>query len=172
MENPTRDFMCVDGGYGYYNYKTKSPNMKPKYPPGFYYEKETCHKTRSEAEICLPGDVLTIVIQRENFKPPGGGINSRSGSSCVRNPTFDPMKNLKDSSKRTISFYKNGEDMGFHLGNVMGTFYLCPNFYYVDSKVRLLSGYNFRKKHRYWARKHTHQLPNHDYIGLSRVSGT
>merc|ERR1719228_41886 len=45
----TRDFMCLEGGYGYYNYKTKSS-----------------HKIRKQADILHPGDVLTIVIQREN----------------------------------------------------------------------------------------------------------
>jgi len=156
--------MCLEGGYGYYNYKTKSAHMKPKYPPGFYYEKETCHKTRNEAKICQPGDVLTIVIQRENLKSPGGGIHVRSRFSSI-----DPMDNLEDSSKHTISFYKNGEDMGFHLGNLMGTFYLCLNFYFVDSKVRLLSEYNFRKEHRFWVRKQIPRLLNHVYNGSSRA---
>jgi len=152
-EKPRRDFMCLEGGYGYYNYKTKSAHMKPKYPPGFYFEKETCHKTRTETDICLPGDVLTIVIQRENLNSPGGGIYSRSRFGSARDLTLDPMENLQGSSKHIISFYKNGKDMGFHLRNVMGTFYLCLNFYFVESKVKLLSDYNFRKVHRAWLRK-------------------
>jgi len=154
--NPRRDFMCLEGGYGYYNYKTKSAHMKPKYPPGFYFEKETCRKTRSEAEICQPGDVLTIVIQRENVMSPGGGIHTRSRFGSARDLTFDPMENLNYSSKHTMSFYKNGEDMGFHLRNLRGTYYLCLNFYFVESKVRLLSEYNFRKVHRSWVSK---QIP-------------
>jgi len=149
-ENPRRDFMCLEGGYGYYNYKTKSAHMKPKYPPGFYFEKETCRKMRKEAEICQPGDVLTIVIQRENVMSPGGGIDARSRFGSDRDITFDPMENLEYSPKQTISFYKNGEDMGFHLRNLKGAFYLCLNFYFVESKVRLLSEYNFRKVHRAW----------------------
>jgi len=151
--NPRRDFMCLEGGYGYYNYQNKSRHMKPKYPPGFYFAEETCHKTRNEAEICQPGDVLTIVVQREICKSPTGGIRSRS---CALDVTFDPMDNLQNSRTHTISFYKNGADMGFHLRNVMGTFYLCLNFYFVESKVRLVSEYNFQKENRCWARK---QIP-------------
>jgi len=151
--NPRRDFMCLEGGYGYYNYQNKSRHMKPKYPPGFYFAEETCHKTRNEAEICQPGDVLTIVVQREICKSPAGGIRSRSYALDV---TFDPMDNLQSSRTHTISFYKNGADMGFHLRNVMGTFYLCLNFYFVESKVRLVSEYNFQKENRCWARK---QIP-------------
>jgi len=70
-----RDFMCIEGGYGYYNYMTKSARMKPKYPPGLYYQVQTCQKIRNEADICHEGDVLTMVIQRENMKSPGGGIS-------------------------------------------------------------------------------------------------
>jgi len=36
-QSSRRDFMCIEGGYGYYNYKTKSARMRPKYPPGLYY---------------------------------------------------------------------------------------------------------------------------------------
>merc|ERR1719285_1087176 len=71
-KNTRRDFMCIQGGYGYYNYKTKSARMKPKYPPGLYYQVQTCQKIRNEADICRAGDVLTMVIQRENMKSPGG----------------------------------------------------------------------------------------------------
>jgi len=156
--NPRRDFMCLEGGYGYYNYKHKARHLIPKYPAGFYFGKETCQKTMPGAEICQPGDVLTIVVQRENLKSPGGGIPSRSRFGSARDLTFDPMGNLQDSRKHTISFYRNGEDMGFHLRNISGTFYLSLNFYYVNSKVRLLSDYNFLKEHRCWARK---QIPRY-----------
>jgi len=141
-----RDFMCIDGGYGYYNYKTKSARMKPKYPPGLYYWVQTCRKIRNEADICWAGDVLTMVIQRENVMSPGGGINTRSTYGCERDLTFNPMDNLKASSKYTLSFYKNGEDMGFHLRSLEGPFYMCLNYYFVESKIRLLSDYNFRKQ--------------------------
>jgi len=144
-KNTRRDFMCIEGGYGYYNYKTKSARMKPKYPPGLYYQVQTCQKIRNEADICRPGDVLTMVIQRENMKSPGGGINFRSRFGSARDLTFNPMHNLKSSSKYALSFYKNGEDMGFHLRNLQGPFYLCLNYYFVESKIRLLSDYNFRK---------------------------
>jgi len=140
-----RDFMCIEGGYGYYNYKTKSARMKPKYPPGLYYHVQTCQKIRNEADICRAGDVLTMVIQRENMKSPGGGINFRSRFGSARDLTFNPIHNLKSSSRYTLSFYKNGEDMGFHLRNLQGPFYMCLNYYFVESKIRLLSDYNFRK---------------------------
>jgi len=159
-DNPRRDFMCLEGGYGYYNYKHTSSRFKPKYPAGFYFGKETCQKRMPKADICQPGDVLTIVIQRENLKSLGGNIRSRSNIASARDLTFDPMGNLQDSRKHTISFYKNGEDMGFHLRNVSGTFYLCLNFYFVDSRVRLLSEYNFLKEHRCWARKQIPRLMN------------
>lgn len=143
-----RDFMCIEGGYGYYNYKTKKAGMKPKYPPGLYYQVQTCQKVRNEAEICQAGDVLTMVIQRENVKFPGGGINLRSSFGSERDRIFNPMHNLMASSKYTLSFYKNGEDMGFHLGNLEGPFYICLNYYFVECKIRLLSDYNFRKKYK------------------------
>jgi hypothetical protein len=112
-EKPRRDFMCLQGGYGYYNYKTKSAHLKPKYPPGFYFEKETCYKTRKEADICLPGDVLTIVIQRENLKSPGGSICSRPRSESARDLSLDPLEYFQDSSKHIISFYKTGRTWVF-----------------------------------------------------------
>jgi len=148
-----RDFMCIEGGYGYYNYKTKSARMKPKYPPGLYYWVQTCQKIRNEADICRAGDVLTMVIQRENVMSPGGGIKSRSTYGSQRDLSFNPMKNLKASSKYTLSFYKNGEDMGFHLRGLEGSFYLCLNYYFVESKIRILSDYNFRKMFHRQARK-------------------
>jgi len=141
-----RDFMCIDGGYGYYNYKTKSTRMKPKYPPGFYYQVQSCRQIRSETDIFRAGDVLTMVIQRENVTNPGGGVNLRS--RCERDLKFNPMDNLKASSTCSLSFYKNGEDMGFHLRNLKGPFHICLNYYFVDSKLRFLSDYNFRKIHR------------------------
>jgi len=141
-----RDFMCINGGYGYYNYKTKSGHRTPKYPPGLYYQVQTCHKIRKETDILYPGDVLTIVIQRENVKSPfGGNIRSKFGSD--RDLYFHPMGNLKASSRYILSFYKNGEDMNFHVRNLEGPFYLCLNYYFVGSKIRLLSDYNFRKKY-------------------------
>jgi len=143
-----RDFMCIEGGYGYYNYKTKSARMKPKYPPGLYYQVQTCQKIRDEADICRAGDVLTMVIQREMIQTPGGGINLRSKFGSARDLQFNPMDKLKASSKFTLSFYKNGEDMGFHLRNLKGPFWICLNYYFVESKIRLLSDYNFRKKYK------------------------
>jgi hypothetical protein len=140
-----RDFMCMEGGYGYYNYKTKSARLKPKYPPGLYYQIQACRKIRAETDICLAGDVLTMVIQRENVKTAGGGINSRSRFGCDRDLEFNPMENLEASSRFSLSFYKTGEDMGFHLRNLKGPFHICLNYYFVNSKIRLLSDYNFRK---------------------------
>jgi len=140
-----RDFMCIKGGYGYYNYKTKSAHTKPKYPPGFYYQVQTCQKIREEADILFPGDVLTLVIRRENVNSPGGGIGLRSKFGSDRDLVFNPMGNLKASSTYMLSFYKNGEDMNYHVGNLEGPFYLCLNYYFVGSKIRLLSDYNFRK---------------------------
>jgi len=148
-----RDFMCVEGGYGYYNYKTKYTRLKPKYPPGLYYQVQSCRKVRGEADICKTGDVLTMVIQRENLKPPVGRSFSRSRFSNDRCLKYDPMDNLKESEKHTLSFYKNGEDMGLHLHNLVGPFYICLNYYFVESKVRLLSDYNFRKRHKQWLRR-------------------
>jgi len=148
-----RDFMCIEGGYGYYNYKTKSSRLKPKYPPGLYYEVQTCRRIRDEAEICQAGDVLTMVIQRENVKSPGGGIYIRSRFGSERDLTYNPMNNLKASSRYTLSFYKNGEDMGFHLRNLEGPFYMCLNYYFVESRIRLLSDYKFRKVYQQRARE-------------------
>jgi len=157
-KNTRRDFMCIEGGYGYYNYKTKSARMKPKYPPGLYYQVQNCRKIRNEDKICKPGDVLSMVIQRENVKSPGGGINVRSRFGSAHDATFNPMNNLKAASKYTLSFYKNGEDMGFHLRNLEGPFHLCLNYYFVDSKLRLLSDYNFRRKYKQWARQNKRKL--------------
>jgi len=140
-----RDFMCIKGGYGYYNYKTKSARTKPKYPPGLYYQVQTCQKIREEADILFPGDVLTLVIQRENVNSPGGGIGFRSKFGSDRDLAFNPMGNLKASSTYILSFYKNGEPMNYHVRNLEGPFYLCLNYYFVGSKIRLLSDYNFRK---------------------------
>jgi len=153
-KNTRRDFMCIEGGYGYYNYKTKKAGMKPKYPPGLYYLVQTCQKIRNDADIFQVGDVLTMVIQRENVKFPGGGINLRSSFGSERDRIFNPMHNLKASSRYTLSFYKNGEDMGYHLRNLEGPFYMCLNYYFVECKIRLLSDYNFRKKYKQWAGKH------------------
>jgi len=147
-KSTTRDFMCIEGGYGYYNYKTKSPRMKPKYPPGLYYQVKTCRKIRNEADIFRAGDVLTLVIQRENAKTFGRGINLRSRFGVARDLKFNPMNNLKASSRYSLSFYKNGEDMGFHLRNLNGQFSLCLNYYLTESKIRLLSDYNFKKIYR------------------------
>jgi len=151
-QNSRRDFMCMEGGYGYYNYKTKSARLKPKYPPGFYYQLQTCHKIRDEADICRAGDVLTMVIQRQNVKTPGGGSYLRSSSGRERVLEVDPLHNLEATTKHTLSFYKNGEDMSFHLQNLIGPFYMCLNYYFVESKLRVLSDYNFRKKHHQWLR--------------------
>jgi len=140
-----RDFMCMEGGYGYYNYKTKSSHLKAKYPPGFYYQEQDCQKSRAETDLISAGDVLTMVIQRENVKTPGGGINSRSRFGIDRDLEFNPMENLEASSRFTLSFYKNGEDMGFHLRNLKGQLSICLNYYFVDSKIRLLSDYKFKK---------------------------
>jgi len=96
--------------------------------------------------------VLTIVVQRENVMTPGGGIYSRSRFGSDRDLKFDPLDNLKAMLKHTLSFYKNGEDMGFHLQGLIGPFYLCLNYYFVESEVRLLSDYNFRKKNQKWLR--------------------
>jgi len=157
-KNTRRDFMCIEGGYGYYNYKTKSPRMRPKYPPGLYYQVQNCRQIRNEADICKPGDVLSMVIQRENVNSPGGGMNVRSRFGSSHDATFNPMNNLKAATKFTLSFYKNGEDMGFHLRNLDGPFYVCLNYYFVDSKIRLLSDYNFRRKYKRWAGQHKRKL--------------
>jgi len=171
-KNTRRDFMCIEGGYGYYNYKTKSARMKPKYPPGLYYQVQNCQKIRNEAEICQPGDVLSMVIQRENVKSPGGGINVRSRFGSVHDLEFNPMNNLKASSRYTLSFYKNGEDMGFHLRNLEGPFYVCLNYYFVDSKIRLLSDYNFRRKYKQWGRQKNKLLVPRMTNNTSESSGS
>jgi len=147
-----RDFMCMEGGYGYYNYKTKSGRMKPKYPPGLYYQLQSCRKIIEETDICRAGDVLTLVVQRENVKSPGGGSYSRTRFRSKRDLKFDPMDNLEATTKHSLSIYKNGEDMGVHLGNLIGPFYMCLNYYFVESKVRVLSDYKFRKKYHQWLR--------------------
>jgi len=147
--------MCIEGGYGYYNYKTKSSRLKPKYPPGLYYQLQGCRKTRDEANICKAGDVLTIVVQRENVKPAGGRSDSRSIFCSER----DPMGNLEAAVEHSLSFFKNGEDMGFHLQNLMGPFYICLNYYFVESKIRLLSDYNFRKRYNLWVRCQSQKKP-------------
>jgi len=151
-----RDFMCIGGGFGYYNYKTKSPRMKPKYPPGLYYQNNTCQKQRPEEDICKTGDIITIVIQRENVPTPipGGGVSRRSRISSRLSQfginTHPHKSGLSMNSVGvgrhgtvSLSYFKNGEDMGFHLRNLKGPFYLCLNYYFVESKVRILSDYRF-----------------------------
>jgi len=172
-KNTRRDFMCIEGGYGYYNYKTKSAHMRPKYPPGLYYQVQNCRQIRNEADICKPGDVLSMVIQRENVNSPGGGMNVRSRFGSSHDATFNPMNNLKAATKFTLSFYKNGEDMGFHLRNLDGPFYVCLNYYFVDSKIRLLSDYNFRRKYKRWAGQHKRKLRiDHMENNTSESSGS
>jgi len=136
--------------------------LKPKYPPGFYYQLQTCHKIRDEGDICRAGDVLTMVIQRDNVKTPGGGSYSRSSFGRERVLEVDPMHKIEATTKHTLSFYKNGEDMRFHLQNLIGPFYLCLNYYFVESKLRLLSDYNFRKKHHQWLRFQTSRTSSRD----------
>jgi len=114
---------------------------------------QNCQKIRNEADICRAGDVLTMVLQRENVMSPGGGINAKSSCGSTRDLSFNPMNNLQASSRYTLSFYKNGEDMGFHLRSLKGPFYMCMNYYFVESKIRLLSDYNFRKKYYQRARQ-------------------
>jgi len=152
--------MCIDGGYGYYNYKTKSSRLKPKYPPGLYYQVQSCRKRRDEADICKPGDVLTIVVQRENAKSPGGGNYLRSLFGSER----DPMDNLEATAEHSLSFFKNGEDMGFHLEKLIGPFYLCLNYYFVESKIRLLSDYNFLKSYQQWLRSQSYRKSDKDSL--------
>jgi len=94
-----------------------------------------------------------MVVQREKLKSPGGG----------KDDIFDPVNYLIASAKHSISFYKNGEDMGFHLQNLVGPFYLCLNYYFVSSKVRLLSDYNFRKKHRRFLRRQSSLSEDRDF---------
>jgi hypothetical protein len=166
-----RDFMCIEGGYGYYNYKNKSTRMKPKYPPGLYYKIQSCRKVRNEADILRAGDVLTMVVQRENVTTPGGGVNLHSTFGSARDLKFNPMNNLQASSRFTLSFYKNGEDMGFHLRNLEGQFSICLNYYFVESKIRLLSDYNFRKIYRKKKRqlqKQMSQIMNNNRVRSSR----
>jgi len=84
-----------------------------------------------------------------NVNSPGGGsddVCSRIGSE--RDLKVDPIRNLEDTTKYTLSFYNNGEDMRFHLRDLTGPFYMCLNYYFVESKVSVLSDYNFRKKYR------------------------
>merc|ERR1719193_2365481 len=75
-----------------------------------------------------------MVIQRQNMRAHGQ----------------DPMLKLQLAEKHTLSFYKNGEDMRFHLRNLKGPFHICLNYYFSSCKVRLLSDYNFRREHRQW----------------------
>jgi len=133
-ESSMRDFMCQKGGYGYYNYKKESARMKLKSPPGFYWQIRTCRKLRSECGIFLPGDVLTMVVQRQN----------------VKSHEQDPMLKLVRAERYTLSFYKNGEDMRFHLRNLKGPFHISLNYYFSPCTVRLLSDYNFRRNHQQW----------------------
>jgi len=170
-KNARRDFMCIEGGYGYYNYKNKSVRLRPKYPPGLYYHEQTCRKITNEADICRAGDVLTMVIQRENVKFPGGGFHFRSRFGSERDLRYDPMDNLQGSARHTLSFYKNGKDMGLHLRNLVGPFYMCLNYYYVDSKVRVLSDYNFRKKQQHWDCIQLRRALDNEPTGGSRVRG-
>jgi len=130
--------------------------MKPKYLLGLY-----C-KIIQETDICRVGDVLTMVIQRENVKFPGGGVHVRSRFGNERDLRFDPMNNLKESAWYTLSFYKNGKDMGFHIRNLAGPFYMCLNYYFVESKLRVLSDYNFRKEQEHWVRIQSRQASDNE----------
>jgi len=150
-ENSMRDFMCQKGGYGYYNYKKESARMKLKSPPGFYWQIRTCRKIRHEAEICLPGDVLTMVIQRQTRRAHGK----------------NPMLKLQLAEKYTLSFYKNGEDMRFHLRNLKGPFHICLNYYFSSCKVRLLSDYDFRREHRQWVSFQSNSNKKRPKVGKS-----
>jgi len=123
---------------------------------------QACRKLRDEAEIVREGDVLTIVVQRENVNTPGGGIYSRSRFGSDRDLELDPLDNLKATVKHTLSFYKNGEDMGLHLQNLVGPFYLCLNYYFVESEVRVLSDYNFRKINHKWLRLQSRRVQEQD----------
>jgi len=165
LEKNQRDFMCNEGGYGYYNYRTMSPERKPKYPPGLYYQALMCRKHVEEVDICRAGDVLTMVVQRENVKS-SGGESYLCWSFGSKRLESNPMNKLQATAKHTLSFYKNGADMGFHLRNLTGPFYLYLNYYFVETKIRLLSDYNFRQKYSNWLRVQSRQTPNKDSKGL------
>lgn len=149
-EPTKRDFMCCEGGFGYYNYKTKSARMKPKYPPGLYCQTNAPVLVRDERDIVKEGDVLTMVIQRQdvpttgNPLPGGGSDNKEEDKEDLRGP----IKTLRPGRDGLISlsYYLNGKSMGFNLTNLKpkgGRFYVCLNYYFVESTVRVLSDYKF-----------------------------
>jgi len=111
--------------------------------------------------------VLTMVLQRENVKSPGGGNHIQSQFGSTRDTILDPMDRLQATAKYTLSFYRNGKDMEFHLKHLIGPFYLCLNYYFVESKIRLVSDYNFRKKYQHWVRVQSRQISNPDPKGAS-----
>jgi len=155
-EPTKRDFMCCSGGFGYYNYKTKSPRMKPKYPPGLYCQTNACHNVRDEEKIVKAGDTLTMVIQRQDVfedvrtVAPGGGLESPRSQAYRLRRTRGPVKTTKPGIDGlvSLSYFLNGKPMdGFNLVNLRGPFFLCLNYYFVESTIRLLSNYRFRAVH-------------------------
>lgn len=155
-EPTKRDFMCCSGGFGYYNYKTKSPRMKPKYPPGLYCQTNACHNVRDEDMIVKAGDTLTMVIQRQDvfqdvqMVAPGGGVDSSRSSAGRLRRTRGPVKTTKPGIDGlvSLSYFINGKPMdGFNLINLRGPFYVCLNYYFMESTIRLLSDFRFRAVH-------------------------
>lgn len=134
-----RDFMCEDGGWGYYNYKTKHQGTRPKYPSGWYSQKHECMRKQPESDIIYPEDVVTITIMREGLTGP----NSRVHPADVYNGP------RKGNGRFTIRYFKNGRVMGtkdneFH--NIPGPLQLCLNYYFMSSTLKILSDFKINTK--------------------------
>lgn len=126
-----RDFMCEPGGWGYYNYQSKTEGTKIKYPPGFYAEKHAMSQAVATQNIVRMGDILTLLLVRE------------FGETEV-----DEHKNSKDQQETiterkgemtwALKFYKNGEYFGHMFNNIKGPLFLSLNYYYLETTVQVL----------------------------------
>lgn len=123
---PKRDFMCENGGWGYYNYRSKREGYKPKYPPGFYMQSHRCEMEQQEGEIFVCDDVLTLAIARE-------GISQH-------------LEPERGNGLWTVRYYKNGRKMEFEFKDVQGPLYLCLNYYFMNAVIKIISDYRAIKR--------------------------
>lgn len=132
QKDAKRDFMCEKGGWGYYNYKTKSRGTKPKYPAGWYSEEHDCIMQLPEEDILYVGDIITMTVTRDGVT---GGAEE------------DPFSGPRPGNGLyTVRYFKNGCSMQQEIKGIQGPLYLCLNYYFMSSTVRLLSDHKCSRK--------------------------
>merc|ERR1719411_1230240 len=81
---------------------------------------------------------------------PGGGVDSSQSTTNRLRRTRGPVKTTKPGIDGlvSLSYFINGKPMdGFNLINLRGPFFVCLNYYFMESTIRLLSDFRFRAVH-------------------------